>query len=398
MNALFLKDLAAKTRRGLRGRVEAGRSGGGLCYGYDVVREFDAANQPVYGKRRGNDAQANVVRRICADYAGGRSPRAIAKALNAEGVAGPSGKAWTASTIHGNHRRGTGVLNNELYVGPMIWNRLHYAKDPETGKRISKLNTKSQWITIDVPVLRVIDEQLWNNVKRRQSELEVTERSEKIRNTLNARHRARYLLSGLLTCGVCGAGYTLVGNDRYACANHVNRGTCTNIRTVSRKTIERRVLFSDIKDKLVTPELIGVFVREFTEEWNRQTASDRKDRAVRDAELAEVNRRIAQVMDAIEQGIITATTKDRLLELEAKREGLTAGMAKAAATSPPPALHPNSQTSTGAKWPISRRRSTTPQSAARPPWRCAVSSIASCCILARSVVRFVRNCTAPWRR
>ena len=33
MNALFLKDLAAKTRRGLEGRVRAGRSGGGLCYG-----------------------------------------------------------------------------------------------------------------------------------------------------------------------------------------------------------------------------------------------------------------------------------------------------------------------------------------------------------------------------
>ena len=33
MNALFLKDLAAKTHRGLRGRVEKGRSGGGLCYG-----------------------------------------------------------------------------------------------------------------------------------------------------------------------------------------------------------------------------------------------------------------------------------------------------------------------------------------------------------------------------
>ncbi len=37
MNALFLKDLAAKTHRGLRGQVEEGRSGGGLCFGYDVV-------------------------------------------------------------------------------------------------------------------------------------------------------------------------------------------------------------------------------------------------------------------------------------------------------------------------------------------------------------------------
>src|ERR1700722_11147432 len=42
MNALFLKDLADKTRRGQRGRVEKGKAGGGLCYGYDVVRTIDS--------------------------------------------------------------------------------------------------------------------------------------------------------------------------------------------------------------------------------------------------------------------------------------------------------------------------------------------------------------------
>ena len=39
MNALFLKDLADKTRRGLSGRVKEGRSAGGLCYGYEVVHQ-----------------------------------------------------------------------------------------------------------------------------------------------------------------------------------------------------------------------------------------------------------------------------------------------------------------------------------------------------------------------
>ena len=39
MNQLFLEDLADKTRRGLRGRVEAGLSGGGNSYGYNVVRK-----------------------------------------------------------------------------------------------------------------------------------------------------------------------------------------------------------------------------------------------------------------------------------------------------------------------------------------------------------------------
>ncbi len=41
MNALFLKDLAEKTHRGLRGRVENGKAGGGLCYGYRVVRALN---------------------------------------------------------------------------------------------------------------------------------------------------------------------------------------------------------------------------------------------------------------------------------------------------------------------------------------------------------------------
>ena len=61
MNALFLKDLALKTHRGMEGRIRARGSGGGLCYGYDVVRETDAAGNPVRGKRTINEAEAKVV-------------------------------------------------------------------------------------------------------------------------------------------------------------------------------------------------------------------------------------------------------------------------------------------------------------------------------------------------
>ena len=45
MNALFLKDLAQKTRRGLEGRIRQGKSGGGLCFGYDVVHSVDPAGE-----------------------------------------------------------------------------------------------------------------------------------------------------------------------------------------------------------------------------------------------------------------------------------------------------------------------------------------------------------------
>src|SRR3546814_13687499 len=47
MGALYLKDLADKTRSGLRGRVEAGKSGGGNSYGYDVVTNLPDTGEPV---------------------------------------------------------------------------------------------------------------------------------------------------------------------------------------------------------------------------------------------------------------------------------------------------------------------------------------------------------------
>ena len=68
MNALFLKDLASKIRRGQRGRVAAGFSAGGLSYGYDVVHELDAHGNLVRGKRRINPGQAEVVGRIFSEY------------------------------------------------------------------------------------------------------------------------------------------------------------------------------------------------------------------------------------------------------------------------------------------------------------------------------------------
>ncbi|MBE0562504.1 MAG: recombinase family protein, partial [Ochrobactrum anthropi] len=91
MNALFLKDLADKTRRGQRGRVEAGKSGGGNSYGYDVVKKLDANGEPIRGDRTINEAQAEVVRRIFRDYAAGKSAKTIAFALNRDGIAAPSG-------------------------------------------------------------------------------------------------------------------------------------------------------------------------------------------------------------------------------------------------------------------------------------------------------------------
>jgi site-specific DNA recombinase len=87
-----------------------------------------------------DEAEAAIVRRIFAEFIAGRTPRAIAAALNADGVPPPRGERWNASTINGNTARGHGMLLNALYAGTIVWNKVRMIKDPATGKRVSRPN------------------------------------------------------------------------------------------------------------------------------------------------------------------------------------------------------------------------------------------------------------------
>ena len=335
MNALYLKDLAQKTWRGLEGRVRQGRSGGGLCFGYDVVREMDERGEFVFGGRKVNDEEAAIVCRVFKEYSAGSSPRAIAKGLNSDGVPGPRGKTWSDSTIHGNWRRGTGTLNNELYVGRLVWNRQRFVRDPNTGRRVARLNPESEWVVQDVPELRIVSQDLWEGVKERQQEKRhLVERTDASYG-LNEAHRKRYLLSGLIRCGLCQGAYTIVSTERYGCANHRNRGTCSNALRIHRNELEDRVL-AGLKSKLMAPELVEEFIREYHAELNRLRAAEDAKHTASNRERDAVQRKIDNVMGAIESGIFTETTKDRLIELEARRKVLERQPAPKKA----PRLHP----------------------------------------------------------
>ena len=74
------------------------------------------------------------------------SPKQIAKTLNREGVPAPSAAQLESEHDLRQCQRGTGILNNELYIGRLVWNRLRYVKNPDTGKRVSRLNPSSEWI------------------------------------------------------------------------------------------------------------------------------------------------------------------------------------------------------------------------------------------------------------
>ncbi len=340
MNALFLKDLADKTRRGQRGRVEKGKAGGGLCYGYDVVRAMGVDGQHTTGERRVNEAEAEIIRRIFREYAGGSSSRRIALDLNAAGIAGPQGRAWGASTIHGNVQRRNGVLNNELYVGRLIWNRQRFLKDPDTGKRIARPNPEAEWVMQDVPELRIVNDALWRVVRERQASLQMTPR-EMAANPLVERRRPKHLFAGLTRCGCCGGGYAMISKDLLGCASARNKGTCDNRLNIRRDALEASVL-NGLRQHLIEPVLFGEFCAEFTREVNRLRMQAGASFETARSELTRIDRDLDKLMKLIIASDDLDASKrvmGKMKDLEDRKDEIERMLAEA--EEPPPLLHPS---------------------------------------------------------
>ena len=333
MAQMYLSDLREKVRRGQLGRALAGRSPGGKAFGYRVLAGNEA------GLREIDRAEAEVVRRIFKAFAGGESPRAIAKQLNSEGVPGPDGRAWRDTTIRGQVERGTGILNNALYVGRLEWNRCSYIKDPRTGKRVARPNPRKVWEVVALPNLRIVDDGLWERVRQRQAAVTREMGRDNSGNALNRAHRRRFLLSGLLVCGVCGSGFTIIGKDSYGCANRRSVGTCTNGHKIRRQEIEERVL-DGLRDRLMAPALVEKFVQEFNAAIRDASRDTTHRRAREESRLAQIERKIAAIVRAVEDGLYNPAVKERLDALEAEKASVAAELA-AMPVPTPIRLHPN---------------------------------------------------------
>jgi len=329
---MYLEDLRAKTHRGLAGQARRGFSAGGLAFGYRTnpvtdPTHLDAHGQPAtLGYRRVIDAdRAAVVRRIFELFVAGWSPKRIVRTLNAEGVAPPRGQSgWTWTAIYGNPRLGTGILNNTLYVGEVVWNKTHWDKDPETGKRSPRVRPRDEWVIRQDETLRVIPQDLWNRVKHRQQEL-----SRLVSRQAHPGGRPhRYLFSGLLVCGACGAAYVMRSAQSYACSFHVNRGptVCKNTLTVRRRLVEDRLL-RVIREELFSPKAVA-YLTQRVNEGLRRVAEERNRPALErrrlETELHAATAELEHIRDAIRRGFLSDLTRQMLDETETRVRQLRA--------------------------------------------------------------------------
>jgi site-specific DNA recombinase len=247
--------IAERNRRGKLWRARAGEVITWKApYGYRRISRVGevAAHLEIY------EPEAAVVRRIFDDRVrGGQSIREIARRLNADGIASPSGQAvWSTSTI-------SGLLRNQVYVGRLYYNQTEATPDlrPGGGTR-QRPRPKEEWIAIPVPAL--VSE-------------EVFEAAERVggRNAYFSARRTTpglFLLRGLVRCGHCG---TVVAchqrpkntrkpdgpwNRYYYCRHHDSLRAGGEDRRCPERAIRADALdsfvYEQIRDALLRPDVL----------------------------------------------------------------------------------------------------------------------------------------------
>ena len=290
------KELAHNIKRAQKGRVAEGRSPAGLAYGYRTANRIDERGRFIRGLREIDEDAAEIVRRIFREYAAGQSARAITERLNAEGLQGPRSGLWKASTVLGGRLRGDGMLRNRLYVGELVHNRTSKLVEPVSRAVRIRPNGSDTWTVQAVPGLRIIDQELWERV---QLQLEARGSSRP-----QSQRRPKHLLSGLGNCGVCGSGWIIIRRGYWGCAGSQNGGGCFNTRIISDERYEARVL-AGLKERLLDPEAVALFVREYHEENARRDREERRARGRLERKIAQATRQIKRLVDAIGSGAST---------------------------------------------------------------------------------------------
>jgi len=324
-----LRQIAHRTHRALKGLALDGRSAGGKCYGYiPAIRSGS-------GRREISAAQAYDVRRIFSWYAAGRSPRWIADRLNEEHIASPGSEwhrasrrqhgKWLASAIHGDTKRGSGIRNNQMYIGRYVWSRRRSRKKLKSGDREYLLRPAEEWIVVSHPELRIVSEELWEKVKARQRE-QAMRIGARVRLGLS-KHRARatrtypkYLLSGIVLCGVCGSNLVVSGpTQTYVCASRVNGGlnACANKLRLPRVRLEQQLLHW-IHGVLVGDDALERLLRASRARNGGESPYSGSAASARGDRRQELRDEILNLVDAIAHGELrsSATLAERLAQAE----------------------------------------------------------------------------------
>ena len=274
----YSAELSEKIHRGQKENALKGKNNGdGVPLGYLLDKK---AQKLVI-----DPTTAPLVVEVFEKYADGKSVRSIVEDFNARGLKTKRGQPFNINSF-------SSLLKNRKYIGEYRY----------------------QDVVIEGGVPAIVPEDLFNRVQ---------ERMEKNRHApAMAKAKEDYLLTTKLFCGKCermmvgesGKSHTGAMHYYYKCSGAKRLKDCDK-KAVRKDWIERvvvRLIMQRVMDEEKINRLIDAILV-------MQEQEDTTTPALR-SQLAETESSIGNILKAIEQGIFTPSTKQRLDKLEARKE------------------------------------------------------------------------------
>ena len=283
MAEYYSAELALKVARGEReNALQCKYNGGVVPLGFTIGKEDRLYHI--------DPETAPIVQEIFTRYANGEPAEKIAASLNERGLRTRTGKPFVKNSFFQ-------IFRNRRYIGEYRY------KDIVTPGGIPA----------------IVDEDLFDRVQQRFEQ-------NRIAHGRPAKEDVSYLLTTKLFCGKCGtlmggeSGTSHMGNTYYyyKCGNAKRHGKAhCDLKAIRKEPLERFVVDTAIKvifsDEII--ERLIDLVMEAQQQENTRLP-------VLKEQLRDTEKRLANLLEAIEQGILTPTTKQRLDELEARKEAL----------------------------------------------------------------------------
>lgn len=279
MAEYYSAELSQKIKRGMRENALKGKvTGGAVALGYKIGPD----------KRYEIDEEkADIVRHIFQSYASGKRVADICRELNALGIRTSRGAEFNKNSLRT-------MLHNEKYIGVY----------------------KCQDIRLEDMIPPIISKELFQQVQ------DLLEKNKKA--PASAKAKVDYMLSGKAYCGKCGMGLVgESGNSKsgmhyyYKCAKR-KRGQGCDKETVRKSDLENLVA-EEVANVVLRPKNIRE-IAERCEALQKEIHFDDPEVRMLEKQLEQTKKSLNNLMQAIEQGIFTKTTKSRLEELEHLQE------------------------------------------------------------------------------
>ena len=309
VDEFYSENLAQEVVRGMREAASRGFFLGSRApFGYRRVKVSDGVKErPTLEV---DPATAPVVREIFDSSLRGNGLKEICRELNARGITN-RGTRWYKGGLHY-------LLTNEAYTGTAVWGRTS-----KGAKAADPVRVLGAW-----PAL--VSRELFDAVQQA-----MRKRAPKVRRPASV--GSKFLLSGLLRCGLCGRPYTGQGAKSgrfayYVCGtlHREGAGTCRNGRYLNAPKVEAFIV-EKIRERILTEATIIELVTLVAEEIDALAGELAGRLAAVDAELADVQQRLARLYEALETSALTLEAlSPRILALRHREDQLEAAREEAA--------------------------------------------------------------------